>query len=108
MRIVTKFLISQAGCRKWLAHRRALQPFGVWWTHIDDRVMNKRAARRPHFRHLHPVIFGEAGRYDLVRIFDIALGWDRDRLWHGDNIVGLRNVPAWCPVRRRRRVMRIA
>ena len=61
----------------------------------------------PHFRHLHPFIFGKACGHDFVGIFHVSLWGNRNRLWHFDNRIRRRDIPAFCPVGRWRRIARI-
>ena len=93
---------------KGCADRSVPQPVGIRRPNVDHGVMHILRAGRMHFRHLHPLVFGEMRGHDLVCVFHVAIGRDVDRRGHLQNDIRLRDIPALGPLRRGRRIMRIA
>ena len=81
---------------------RVPQPLGIRRPNVDHGMMHILRAGRMDFRHLYPFVFGEMRRHDLVGVFHVAVGRDRDRLGHRQNEVRLRDVPSFGPLRWRR------
>ena len=76
---------------------------------VRNDMMHHRAVGRPHFEHLHPLVFLEASRNDDILIVDHAGGRNGKRLWQLKNHIRLGNAPPLDKlVQRRWHILRIA
>src|SRR5580698_8057891 len=70
-------------------------------------MMHMRRARRPHLRHLHPLIFRKVRGHNLVRVFHFAPRRNLHRLRHLHHLIRRQNIPSFTPHPWRRRIARI-
>jgi hypothetical protein len=71
-------------------------------------MMHMRRARRPHLRHLHPLVLRNMCRRNLVRVFHFPPRRNLHRPGHLDHQIRLRNIPPFTPGPRSRCVAQIS
>src|SRR5882672_61375 len=107
MRVAAALYVGQACRSERYADRGVAKPFRRGRPYIDDRVMHVLTARWAEFRHLHPTVPAKVRWQNLVRVIDVTFGSKSYRPWHFDHNIRRRNAPAFRPMKRRRRFVRV-